>query len=438
MTRTKRGRPDGSDYSDEDSSNISQPDPKRQKLQQKDLDPETIFVEEYRWKVYTLKEIFPSLSIERIYFLLTSVYNGDYDATVEYIQLLEAGYFEDAHQQTSSEDASHMHDPRFYDALPSTEVAGNMEGLQPAGGARPSRTPAIRTNPAKPRRSRKKKTTEMQEAAGGEPARLYDYMKKAPHRDHRLDNDINVTLVELLVLLGHAHLNYDVANRLLSNGLSYRLHQFIVRRHRSGGVLDPATASAAAILNEDEKLYSRNSILHSYQHAMRGGKDLQHPVTGWTFRTHKDKVQNPDWDPYNISLAGYKVRADTHRRSGQICYTPQPIPLESLLADVDQITQGFDAADLTRAVLYARDHPNTYNYPDDLELVVSVIGHTLVTVDHSDAACIARWTRRMEHFDKEINRLKRGAKINQLSSDGDAEQASTSSESGSIVVSKSL
>jgi hypothetical protein len=112
--------------------------------------------------------------------------------------------------------------------------------------------------------------------------------------------------------------------------------------------------------------------------------------------------------------------------------------LESLLADVDQITQGFDAADLTRAVLYARDHPNTYNYPDDLELVVSVIGHTLVTVDHSDAACIARWTRRMEHFDKEINRLKRGAKINQLSSDGDAEQASTSSESGSIVVSKSL
>ncbi|KAF2502467.1 hypothetical protein BU16DRAFT_587682 [Lophium mytilinum] len=457
MAGAKRGRAD--ELQDElefaDLTQVSEPKAKRQKLEIGDMKVEDIPGAEHSRAVARLKELFPSQMIRDIHQLYTTTYQGDLGATLEHLSLFSAEPIAAQHGQLYEQEVTGSNAPYLLQHIkpPTGEPPHILEGASiqsPAifnstasegvyhtearfHGSGSSDAPLLgdhcqqqkgpatktvvsddlttnsgtcTTNASKPRKHRKRKAAE-----DDEPSRVYDFMKKAPHQNHPLPS-INVTLVEILVLLGHAHLNYHVANRLVTNGLTYPLHQFIVRCHRTGGTaLDRATARADVLLDEDDRFYSRNSILHSYQHAFRAGKDRNNPVPGWTFTTHKQKISNDNWDPQNISLAGIQVRGVTHCLPDQTFWPPGYVMLESLLNDVDQVPSGDDAADLTKAVLWAKDHPGTYKYPADVELALSDAGGPVrLSGNHFDGACIARWNPRLEQIRAECNRLKREAK----------------------------
>ena len=73
--------------------------------------------------------------------------------------------------------------------------------------------------------------------------------------------------------------------------------------------------------------------------------------------------------------------------------------MEDLLQGVRNIPSGADALDLTRAILYAQNHPGHYRYPQDLPKVVNLMGGpTRITADHHDEAAIARAKARWEQY----------------------------------------
>ncbi|KAF2502466.1 hypothetical protein BU16DRAFT_576470 [Lophium mytilinum] len=261
-------------------------------------------------------------------------------------------------------------------------------------------------NCSEPDRKRQKReeldTPGAQNNENGGRARGYDYMKSAPHKNHSLDLNISVTAVELIALLPHSILSWPIANRLVQNGMTYKLHQYIARRHRAGSVLD-SSATIDEIADEDDKLYSVNSILAGYQHAMRAGPDPTNPMADWTRSRHPMLVPNITFDPNNVSLSRVRTRAETHSK---IYRPPRSIPLESLATGMKKLPQGADAADLTRAIHFAQQHPGRYFFPNDVEAVVRHIGRVVVTSENTDAACIRRWLPRMQNFRDEASRLR--------------------------------
>ncbi|KAF2817153.1 uncharacterized protein BDZ99DRAFT_564944 [Mytilinidion resinicola] len=260
----------------------------------------------------------------------------------------------------------------------------------------------IKALPQKSQQSAKPKATGAKDVGNCGRSRIYDYMKSAPHKDHSLNLNISVTAVELIVLIPHSILSWPIANRLVQNGMTYKLHKYIARRHRAGSVLD-GSASIDEIAAEDDKLYSVNSILHGYQHAMRAGPDPKNPMANWTHSRHSMLVSNNNFDPKNVSLSGVRTRAETHSKTYR---PPKSIPLESLANDVLQLPQGADAADLTRAVEFAQQYPGRYFFPTDVEAVIRQVGRVVVTREHTDAACIRRWMPRMQRFRDEAIRLR--------------------------------
>ncbi|OCK77629.1 hypothetical protein K432DRAFT_395454 [Lepidopterella palustris CBS 459.81] len=240
----------------------------------------------------------------------------------------------------------------------------------------------------------------------GNSSRPYDFVKNAPDRDFKF-HAINCTAVELLVFLPKAHLNYAVAERLMNNGMTYHLHQFITTRHRNHPSRLATTAEMT--LEEAQECYNTNTILKGYQGAMRGGPargQSSHPK--WTFSSHqKPDLDDPSnsWDPLNINLGGYQPSRDTHPPAKRQ-RAPNSIPMEDLMKDVKRLPEGDDRAELTAAVLYAVDHPDQYRYPDDLLEVAAKAGLVEVTAEHSDAACIRRWQKNLDDFKKHQREIK--------------------------------
>ncbi|OCL09437.1 hypothetical protein AOQ84DRAFT_404607 [Glonium stellatum] len=249
------------------------------------------------------------------------------------------------------------------------------------------------------------------EAALDEPSKGtrkgYDYLKdvQAPSRDLGLGLGPH-TLVEIITFLSRAHLNFPIANRFINNGLDYALHQFIVRRARSG---DDVSEEANSILDADRQAYPTNTILKGYQITMREGPLPTHKLPGWKCSTH---TKPANWDATYLNLDGYLPRCITHPSKNlkgpatRGRKEPEDIAMEDLLKGVRNIPSGADALDLTRAILYAHDNPGKFRYPQDLSKVVSLLGGPApITADHYDAAAIARAKHRREQYKE----AKRGA-----------------------------
>jgi hypothetical protein len=186
---------------------------------------------------------------------------------------------------------------------------------------------------------------------------------------------INATIVELIVLLPQWFRNPGVAWRFLNNGINAAVHFAILEQHRH-----------LNLTNAEEAERTRDHISDTYRKTMRKIKQ------GWT----KAKHEIPDdWDALNISIINYTPEA-----ANKIDYImPPSVPFKDLAVGLKKLPQYYDAGDLTRALDFAMqnqkldEHAQTkeFMFPDDIQLILSYIGHTQITQGHVDGAVLGRY-----------------------------------------------
>ena len=186
---------------------------------------------------------------------------------------------------------------------------------------------------------------------------------------------INATIVDLIVLLPQWFRNPGVAWRFLNNGINAAVHFVILEQHRH-----------LSLTNAEEAERTRDHISDTYRKTMRKIKQ------GWT----KAKHEIPDdWDALNISITNYTPEAA--KKIGYI--TPPSVPFKDLAVGLKKLPQYYDAGDLTRALDFAMQNqkldehaqPKEFMFPDDIQLILSYIGHTQITQGHVDGAVLGRY-----------------------------------------------
>ncbi|KAF2004717.1 hypothetical protein P154DRAFT_571923 [Amniculicola lignicola CBS 123094] len=196
----------------------------------------------------------------------------------------------------------------------------------------------------------------------------YDYFIPAvgPH--------LRFTAVEIIVFLPHWYKNKTIAWRFMNNGMSFPTHVAILEAHR--------------FYSETQK-FNRNSIGVGYRDAIRGRtwrEGTGDGVEGWESKKH---VVPAGWDHDNIDVNGF-----VPDRNVDVDQIPSVL-FENLMNGVAKIPEGSDGGDLTRAILWAREHEDTgpWLFPEHLDFVLNLSGgRTVWTPEHTDGAAFARYS----------------------------------------------
>lgn len=193
-----------------------------------------------------------------------------------------------------------------------------------------------------------------------------------PNHDYLLPTGqlLNFTLAEIIVLLPNWIRNRDIAARFLNNGIDSAVHLAIVEKYRYLKV-------------PSERL--RDRINDTYRRAMR----LNHPT--WSKVSHR----TPGGWNVNI-IAVNNFLPEVAREPGYVA--PPPIPFKDLAYGLKMLPGANDAADLSRAVVFAlEDHFDEHDnileflFPDHLQLILDHIGRTTITQEQTDPSIISRF-----------------------------------------------
>jgi hypothetical protein len=203
---------------------------------------------------------------------------------------------------------------------------------------------------------------------------------------------VNFTMAEIIGILPKWHRDWMVCNRFVNNGITHEAHRAIVREFR---IHEPA-----------DETPTTNTIGASYRNTMRplGWKDQRSaaiaaniaPPKLWTLRNHV--LPGPDaWDDQDISV-NHLIPNRVLMNNGNPA--PRSVPFSHLERGLSRLPSGFDEGDLTRAIRFAKTHDvvrvgnavaEEFLFPDDLELILSYTGHTIITRAHTDKEVIRRY-----------------------------------------------
>ncbi|KAF2635506.1 hypothetical protein P280DRAFT_484559 [Massarina eburnea CBS 473.64] len=200
---------------------------------------------------------------------------------------------------------------------------------------------------------------------------------------------VNFTAVEIITFLPDLYHNFWMANRFINNHISNPVHIEIHAEHR-----------------HDSHSMTLKKVGSRYLTAMRGRnwkqvkkQDAESGRTTelWDRKTHLTPI---GWNPANIAMNGFMVDLDAENMN------PASVPFISLLHNVKKIPQGFDAADLTRAIDYVAFYTSqeacsgkqaqTLMFPDHLKDVLDTIGRTQISPEHLDLSVAMRYGRKVQ------------------------------------------
>ncbi|KAH7072100.1 hypothetical protein BKA63DRAFT_418237 [Paraphoma chrysanthemicola] len=214
------------------------------------------------------------------------------------------------------------------------------------------------------------------------PKRVQDqsraaFIAEAPDYAYPISLDdpaLHFTLVEALAITLKWFWNHQFAFRFMNNGLTSAVHLAILQEHRH---LPFSNAEAGRV---------KDNMSDRYRKTMRSC------LGDWSKSTHKVPY---DWNDADLLVNGFIP--DAAKSSGW--KAPDPVPFKDLYKDMKKLPAGEDAADLTRALDFAMKHqkdgPNNekqeYMFPDDLHIILEIIGYTTITRNHCDAAIITRY-----------------------------------------------
>ena len=209
------------------------------------------------------------------------------------------------------------------------------------------------------------------------------------------DQEVNMTIVELMTFFPQCLRAPMVINRLAWNGGKKSAMAHMIKAHR---------------INETKNL--DNAILKSIQGEM--GPLLGISPTAWKLGNHAKLLQEhneplykqcvDDFEFDSINMASYKTPLEANpgkpRRTNSVkTIGTGPIPFIRLGFNIRHLPVGHDALDLTRCVKYVLDHPNdcrAYMFPTDYFKVLSKVGGPKpVADDNRDRACFLRYSRTM-------------------------------------------
>lgn len=221
-------------------------------------------------------------------------------------------------------------------------------------------------------------------------ARFFSFL---PAHDYFLPTGgpLNFTIAEIVVLLPHWFRNRDIAVRFLHNGITGAAHLAMLEAHRHLNMSHSIDRSRA-----------RDHIGDAYRRAMR------HIIPGWTKQLHRIPAH------WNTDLM--VVNAFWPESAHQIgSIATNPVVFRTLAEGLKKLPQGYDAADLTRALIYAIQNKKLnehgvvtdFMFPDDLQKILQVIGQTQITKEHTDSLVIERYMEvlREEAADKARSEL---------------------------------
>jgi hypothetical protein len=203
---------------------------------------------------------------------------------------------------------------------------------------------------------------------------------------------VNFTMAEIIGILPKWHRDFMVCNRFVNNGITHEAHRAIVREFRAHEPTDETPTT--------------NTIGASYRNTMRplGWKDQRSaaiaaniaPPKLWTLRKHV--MPSPDvWDDQQMSV-NHLIPNRVLMSNG--IPAPRSVPFSHLERGLSRLPSGFDEGDLTRAIRFAKTHDvvrvgnavaEEFLFPDDLELILSYTGRTIITRAHTDKEVIRRY-----------------------------------------------
>jgi hypothetical protein len=203
---------------------------------------------------------------------------------------------------------------------------------------------------------------------------------EAPHKNTRLPDYINLTLVEIIVYFPNAMRNPRVLLRLVQAGLDQQTLANIINLHR---IWEKYPALG-------------NTVCTIMQGTMRRG----FPFPDWTFTRHKKDEYTYDykWDVEDLTLTGVELECEINPKLDARGVVRKPviedIPFADLAAGVN-IRPSYARGDglmLSRCVQYAAANAHKdYRFPRDLaELVAKLDIGRVVRSEHLDAACVLR------------------------------------------------
>jgi hypothetical protein len=205
--------------------------------------------------------------------------------------------------------------------------------------------------------------------------RLFD---TAPSRNLRFPQIVPVTATEILTLLPNTIRSHDMIFRLASNGMTAKAAAAIMNYFRTPPPKGPIT---------------QNTLCITFQNVMRERGTYQWQSNGvtveWSLKNHrKFDAQGQQWDHRNLALTG--LHPDLNHPNDLI----DNVPFRELANGVQRfpaVSTG-DGLNLTRCVLYARDHPNEHLlFPRDFMALTQRLGAIPVQAHHEDGETFKRW-----------------------------------------------
>ena len=190
---------------------------------------------------------------------------------------------------------------------------------------------------------------------------------------------INATIVDIIAILPQWFRNPVILQRFLNNGITSNIHFAILEEYRHLG-----------LTSSDQLERFRDYLSDIYRKQMRIYFDPR-----WTKQNHRAPA---DWDAQALSIHGFVPETAV---SGAPYVAPASIPFKDLAIGLKKLPEGTDAGDLTHALDYAmrnqkldiNGYATDFVFPEDIQLILSVIGRAPVTVDQTDGFIITRYRK---------------------------------------------
>ncbi|KAF2645850.1 hypothetical protein P280DRAFT_465594 [Massarina eburnea CBS 473.64] len=206
---------------------------------------------------------------------------------------------------------------------------------------------------------------------------------------------VNMTMVEIITFLPRSLHSWQIVERFVNNGIP------------SG-----TFATLHHIMEEvRESVPSKNSLLKMMQESMRKRKPRQ-VYKQWTAGKH---ARPQGWDGISIEVTGFLPPVELNapkyedndnelfvrQRYSRVHWQDGPRPeyaFKDFLKEVKLIPTGPDMLDLTRCILYHRDHPDeNWTYPEMYhELLARIGGPAPITEEHQDRYAFLWWNQHRE------------------------------------------